>query len=284
MNLKTTQWSADNELGFAKASAAAYDTDNGQAGLGALGFTTIKPLPVVNDILGVVAANDDAILCAFRGTISEKNGKLDLNNWVTDAEASQIPFEDCFGVAHIGAIHEGFAKALLPIWPALQQQVAALRQNGQSLWFTGHSLGGGLAHLAAAAFTFALREPVNGLYTYGQPRLGDISFCTQSDAHLGDVYYRTVNDEDIVTRVPPRIFPHFPGFEQYGHSGRLVYFDADGTPHSDEHYWNSFLAAIEVGFQGMQDLIAGKVIVDHFIANYLARINGAMVPLAALKW
>jgi triacylglycerol lipase len=264
MNLKTTDWNIDNHLAFARASSAAYDDDGGVAALTALGF--------------------DAVLCLFRGTISQKDGKLDANNWLTDGEASQVPFQDCFGVPQIGAIHEGFARALLPIWEDLQDQVTLQRDRSQGLWFAGHSLGGSLAHLAASAYTFSLREPVNGVYTYGEPRVGDISFCTLSESHLGDVHYRSVNSRDIVTRVPPRIFPHFPGLEYYGHSGRLVFFDDQGVPHTDEIYWNTFMASVDVGFHDMNDLLDGEVVTDHFIGNYIAKIEGAQAALGALKW
>ena len=284
MNFKTTAWDYDNHLAFAKASNAAYDDDMGVAGLKALGFDTVVPIPVVNDILGIVASNAEAVACVFRGTISQKLGKLDPNNWVTDAEAIQVPFEECFGVPQIGSVHEGFATALLPIWANLKAEVERQRTGSQGLWFAGHSLGGSLAHLAAAAFTFALREPVNGVYTYGQPRIGDITFCTLSDNHLGDVHYRSVNSRDIITRVPPRIFPHFPGLEYYGHSGKLIIFDDAGVPHTDEIYWNTFMAAVDVGFHDMKDLLEGQVITDHFIGNYITKIEAARPALLGLKW
>lgn len=284
MNFNTTAWSVENHIGFARASSAAYDPDDGAAALKALGFEVSRPVRVVDDILGVVASNADAILCVFRGTISQRDGKLDVNNWATDADASQVSFEDCFDVPGIGSIHEGFASGLLPIWNGLTNEVNAQRDRGQGLWFAGHSLGGALALLAASAYTFALREPVDGVYTYGQPRVGDIAFCTLADAHLGDVHFRSVNSQDIVTRVPPRIFPHFPGLEYYGHSGKLIYLDDAGNPHTDERYWNSFMANIDVGFHKMEDLIDGEVITDHFIGNYIAKIQGALPALGNLKW
>jgi triacylglycerol lipase len=284
MNLKTTAWNVDNHLAFAKAASAAYDDDMGVAALNLLGFDTVQALPIYDDIVGVVASNADGILCLFRGTISQKDGKLDLNNWLTDSEASQVAFQDCFGVPQIGSVHEGFASALLPLWKDLQDEVNRQRDRSQGLWFAGHSLGGSLAHLAASAYTFSLREPVNGIYTYGQPRVGDIGFCTLSESHMGDVHYRSVNAQDIVTRIPPRIFPHFPGVEYYGHSGRLVYFDDMGVPHNDEIFWNSFMASVDVGIQNMQGLIDGMEVKDHFMANYIAKIQAARPALQAMTW
>ena len=67
--------------------------------------------------------------------------------------------------------------------------------------------------------------PFNGLYTYGQPRVGDPDFCGNCDTHFGDQYFRFVNNLDIVTRVPLADLPALPWPETYAHAGRLLYFD-----------------------------------------------------------
>jgi hypothetical protein len=82
------------------------------------------------------------------------------------------------------------------------------------------------------------------------------------------------NYEDIVTRVPPRFFPHFPLPDVYGHAGRLIYFDAQGNMHNDDHWWNSFLAGVEVGFENFVGMLTAKPIEDHFIeTGYIAHIQ-----------
>jgi hypothetical protein len=45
---------------------------------------------------------------------------------------------------------------------------------------------------------------------FAAPNVGDLGFCTQSDSHFGDAMFRFVNNEDIVTRVPPPIVPRLP--------------------------------------------------------------------------
>ena len=42
-----------------------------------------------------------------------------------------------------------------------------------SVWYTGHSLGGALASLATAQMR-RQEVPVDGLYTFGQPRTGSL--------------------------------------------------------------------------------------------------------------
>ncbi len=282
----TTRWNVGNALALVQASSLAYGAPADVAGgFAAWGFTSVVQVPVVDDIFAVVAANDAAILCAFRGTISESNGMIDLNNWLSDADAWQTPYQSYFGGPDVGAIHEGFAVALSGIWKDVLAAIAAARTNGQPLWMTGHSLGGALAYLATAVLNFTQREPVNGLYTFGQPRLGDVNFCSQCETAFGDTHFRFVNNEDIVTRVPPRIMPHIP-VEYYGHTGQLVYFDSDGAPHDDEAFWNNFLAAVEVDSTNFTGLLTGAPIEDHFIANYINRVatSAANGTLARLTW
>jgi hypothetical protein len=67
---------------------------------------------------------------------------------------------------------------------------------------TGHSLGGALAELCAAQALFVSRIPVQGVYTFGQPRVGTKDFADAVHARLGSGIFRFVNDRDIVPRVP----------------------------------------------------------------------------------
>ena len=284
----TTRWSPANALALARTSDLAYeDPATIIATAKAWGFNSPRSVPAViigaRDIQAFVMGNAEFIVVAFRGTISEKNGVIDANNWILDLEANQVSVASAFGVP--GKVHDGFAAALATVWQPVQAGVTELQTGAQSVWITGHSLGAALALLAAAAFTFEKREPFNGLYTYGQPRVGDPNFCGNCDTHFGDQHFRFVNNEDIVTRVPPRIFPHFPLPDIYGHSGRLVYFDANGGFHNDEHYWNSFLAGVEVGFEGLRQLAAGAAVADHNLeTGYIAHIqtyinNGCQPPM-----
>src|SRR5206468_3937560 len=60
-------------------------------------------------------------------------------------------------------------------------------------------------------------------------------FCNNIELKFGSVYYRFVNDHDVVPRVPPRAF-------DYTHTGRLIHFDSDGEPDADSQEQRSFLA------------------------------------------
>jgi triacylglycerol lipase len=57
-----------------------------------------------------------------------------------------------------------------------------------------------------------------GLFTFGSPRVGSRRYVNH--CHFPE-YYRWVNNNDIVTRVPPI-------WLGYRHAGRLMYFDCNG--------------------------------------------------------
>ena len=275
-NPKTTRWSEFNALALAYASNLAYqDEATIRAAIPGCGFNKVN-VHTVREVQAYVAGSDTAVVVAFRGTRPDQ-----LLDWMTDFDAQQVSFSDRFGCPDVGDTHEGFTVGLLRVWELILADIAAFQDKAQTLWITGHSLGGALAVLAAAGTTFAKRLPVNGLYTYGQPRVGDLGFVAQCDSHFGNLHFRFVNNEDIVTRVPPRIFPHFPFPSFYGHSGQVMYFDDQGILHTDETWWNQFLIRFDVGFDKMRALLTAPV-TDHDLLNgYAANIIKYRDDLAA---
>ena len=151
------------------------------------------------------AADNGAVcLVVFRGTESDgfEDFKTDLRFLLTTEPG--------------GRVHRGFQEALDLIWPAL-----AVHLLDRPCWFGGHSLGAGLATLAAAR-----HGATQALYTFGSPRVGDAKFRDAFPAPA----YRIVNNNDIVTRVPPPIFYH--------HVGVLKYFDAQRRLRDEPGLWD----------------------------------------------
>jgi len=102
-------------------------------------------------------------------------------------------------------------EALEEVWSDLLPHLTQLDGKGCKLWVTGHSLGAALATLCAGRY-----NNVQGVYTFGSPRVGNDGFKEKLDANI----YRVVNNDDIVARVPP------PG--TYVHVGELKFIDSDG--------------------------------------------------------
>lgn len=143
-----------------------------------------------------------------QGPIGQPSGKLVFLNWrdvISDVNLGLGP----------DGIHLGFRKALdqSDLWEAIQSHLQTLA--GRPVWFTGHSLGAALATIAAARY--AAVNPVQGLYTFGSPRVGNAVFAATMPGNV----YRVVNNNDIVTRLPPEI-------AGYVHVGDTRFIDAQG--------------------------------------------------------
>lgn len=112
-----------------------------------------------------------------------------------------------------GCVHNGFKQLMLEVWEEIQQQLDAL---SAPLYYTGHSLGGALAVLAAS-----LKKPA-GVYTFGSPRIGNGDFV----ASAKDIdIYRVVNPRDIVVGVPM-----LPGVLHVGEPRYLTHADEADSP------------------------------------------------------
>jgi metal-dependent amidase/aminoacylase/carboxypeptidase family protein len=77
----------------------------------------------------------------------------------------------------------------------------------ERLYITGHSLGAAMAVLAAAKIAIdespSLRHRLHGVYTFGQPAVGDTRFATQCKGLFGDRLYRHIYAADVVPCLPP---------------------------------------------------------------------------------
>ncbi|CAA6658891.1 unnamed protein product [Spirodela intermedia] len=147
------------------------------------------------------------------------------------------------------SVHGGFMKALglqkAGGWPkevnqaeghppfayyAIREELkAGLRQNPEAKFLvTGHSLGGALAVLFPAVLSLHEEEEMlqrlEGVYTFGQPRVGDENLAAFLSKHLDGSpprYQRFVYCNDMVPRLPyddsTLLFKHF---------GACLYYDA----------------------------------------------------------
>ena len=264
INLSTepnsTQFSLKNAYALALASKLAYQSeDQIRTKLLEQGFNTTFINEASTDTQLFIAHSGSAIVIAFRGT--EK-----FKDWLTNAG---IDFEDTSN----GLVHKGFDQALGSVWKQITTILADIQQYGQPLWITGHSLGGALAVLAAARLALdidkSIYQSINGLYTFGQPRVGNRDFVKALDDEIKPRYFRFVNDNDIVPRVPDRL-------NQYQEGGSIRFFDAQGNLHEDIGFWFNFLERIKGSFEQKRDMIP-SFIEHHFIDKYIANIEKNLI-------
>ncbi|KAJ7527823.1 hypothetical protein O6H91_16G073000 [Diphasiastrum complanatum] len=197
------------------------------------------------------------IVVAFRGT-----DPFNTFNWITDFDFSWYNLKN-LGRVHVGFLEalglgsrdnlETFAelqrRLLDPASPGssmsglpgnvtstkllaydvVTQKLKELIQTHKDakIYVTGHSLGGALACLYSAllyyAEEFELADRIGGVFTFGQPRVGDYEFVSFYNGKLTQPnrYFRVVYNNDVVPRVP--FDNSISGFE---HAGICRYFDS----------------------------------------------------------
>lgn len=163
---------------------------------------------VTKDNLAFVVLHDSAsIFIAFRGTD-------DLKDWLVNVDVHPRK-------AEWGYVHAGFDKAADLLWTEIERVIRETRISDPTIWFAGHSLGGALALISAMKlFNSDITSSIS-VITFGQPSVGDPSFCDEFDHNLGSQTFRFVNCRDEVPNQPAGYF----------HTGRLLYFDRKGRFH-----------------------------------------------------
>ena len=270
-----TSFSAQKAYLFALASKLAYANPKTiDKELEAFGF--LKSRVITNKETGTegfVASTKEFIVICFRGT--EPNFK----DWMTD-------FKFIHTDGPLGEGHSGFIKAYRSIADDLSEAIEHCRfpsrkrvPNGygemselfskrypQSIWLTGHSLGGALASVAAA-HRVENCLPVDGVYTFGSPRVFEWDTAIKYDLSAGERTFRFVNNVDIVTRLPKRLM-------NYRHIGSLKYFDEHGILKDDPSWWSRFVDGVQGRFEDFMER-GPAAIKDHAIDDYIDRAKMA---------
>ena len=221
------------------------------------------------------------ILC-YRGT-EPRN----LMNWKVDFNVQPMFVPMRAGDAGEEAmVHLGFHRNLHATWHevrralgrALEGQSVDGRADGrlrpmEALYVTGHSLGAAMAALAGvylatdAVESKHFRRKLRGIYTFGQPMVGNPEFAAvcDDDPLLRDGVFRHVYRHDVV--------PHLPGlpYGRFAHFGREL--RVRSGPGWHEHPRNAAQAP---------DIILSMFVVP--VLGYWATQLGTMRKLARLGY
>ena len=201
------------------------------------------------DTQGYIAHNDSLIVLAFRCTTSGIDWLTNLSTttsaWEIDEDLAQGHSGFCSACCGLslcvssGAakprVHTGFYNNLLATIPILQKYIDPLLARGQpprTLYVVGHSLGAGIATLAACYFLLEqerydwqhLSHKLR-VVTAGGPRAATaqmqeviesrVKELNSANGSLGRnkvIFARVVRDKDMVPTVPPEImgYRHIP--------------------------------------------------------------------------
>ena len=141
--------------------------------------------------------NTDKVIVAWRGTASLFDVGTDLAFRPVNSEVCDIDKTQCTSLLPAGKVHTGFWSGYNRVNIKFATEIVNLeRLSGpRDLYLCGHSLGGALALIHAAA----LKNSNPLLYTYGMPR----TFTRDAVRQLSEItHFRHVNDNDPIPAVP----------------------------------------------------------------------------------
>jgi hypothetical protein len=226
------------------ANLAYLDADRVATEAGVAGLSVVAPLNRDHNY-GVVLEEPGVRIIAFRGTD-------EWADWLTNVNV--LPRRAAWGY-----VHSGFAQAADTFWPEVPSRVQEARHAGCQVWFTGHSLGGAIAMLAAAKLMCGNEGDVDLVCTFGQPPVGDSAFCSGCDQAFGGRYIRCVNHTDGVADA---IFRE--------HTGTLWYFDVTGRLHHEVPFGVSLSDHVSA-----PRVLGGlSMFVAHQMAGYVPLLQG----------
>jgi pimeloyl-ACP methyl ester carboxylesterase len=175
----------------------------------------------------VTVNSDGDIVVAFKGSSSPRDFLQDAKFMMRQ---SGWAVNDSPAMAHAGFL-EDFTAIEAAVIGQVEAYLAA--NHGAKIYVTGHSLGGALAILGALEL-HRQKLPVGGVYTFGQPRVGNKGFTDIYDAKLigldrvsphqeslWDRTFRVVNQNDIVPRLPGWL-------DGYRHCGQEIFLPVGG--------------------------------------------------------
>jgi hypothetical protein len=161
-----------------------------------------------------------------------------------------------------GRVHQGFKEYTDLVFDEIITHVKKVRKKNENVFVVGHSLGGAMAVLVAEGLSHA-GIPIKELRTFGQPRVGNAKFRRHLEGCDIGRYVRYVNNNDIVTSVPPSIF----GFT---HGGNLHYINYHGNIRNFTVWqrvkdgWRGFWAAVK-------EFKFFDFVADHGMPNYVEK-------------
>ena len=225
------------------------------------------------DTEALVVDEGDCISIAFRGSQA-------LKDWIQDFKVKrEHPRTELFhdDAGSPAEIHTGFMEDVDSVSDDLSHVLGSLLStlNAQPkpVFVTGHSKGGGEAILFAIELA-RRKYTVAGVYTFGQPRVGNQAFAniynaaTNGDScnsSLRDITFRVVNQNDIVPRLPGVLMG-------YRHCGQEIFLPVGGGWSLNPPLWSK-LFSDALGLWGAYRTKSDVLVAEHKIGAYQSRIQ-----------
>jgi predicted lipase len=161
--------------------------------------------PASSQVVVVLDNTEEEILVGFRGTTNT------IPQWLSDLNAVYTKW------GKNGKVHAGFYNRFSEIKSNTMTFInkALKKIPDADIVISGHSLGSCVSILFATYLKEIGFKNQIYIYTYGSPRVGDLTFAKYVDKLFGDNLLRIMNELDAVTDVPPRLMG-------YRHTGKMI--------------------------------------------------------------
>jgi triacylglycerol lipase len=221
-----------------------------------------------------------AVILCFRGTESKRDAMI-------DAERHKIDFQIADRV--VGKVHTGFKKAADAVRPQIEKFLDE-ESPDRRIWVTGHSLGGAIATLVTARIAHS-RGPakLGGMYTFGQPRVGNGRFKRELIEKLGGTkearnkLFRIYRCADPVAMMPRFGYRHVTGDRCYIARDGGVVFGAQKRQRYLERAITWTMVVPRILTSGGRLMELQSLVSDHYSSGYLAKLRDNMTNKAAAK-
>jgi predicted lipase len=178
------------------------------------------------------------VFLVFRGT---RTG----SEWLKNIKIRLSPYPH----AALGKVHDGFIEAYDMFRRTIIDSLNGLGR-GKRLYITGHSLGAGLATLAAPDIVCATSFGLPVVYTFASPRVGDLQFADGFNRLMKGASFRIANTCDLVVSIPfPVPFLGFIG-GYFTHVETPVDFTTQREDLDKNHAIDTYLSAMREAGKG----------------------------------
>jgi len=186
----------------------------------------------------------------FRGTEFDS-----LNDWITNL--------DCrFRSSLWGPVHKGFRDDVESIAFELGAHLIDATMDNKQIIITGHSQGAADAEQYMMQRCAIFPEGKHKCIAIAPPRSMSEQTAIDFGSKNGHNIYHIINNNDVVTRVPPRFMEY-----HHTHMKNLRYLDEDGQVHSNISWWEKFKDRIKGRLYDFGELGTDGV-KDHSITEY----------------
>lgn len=192
--------------------------------------------------LYILKKEEDTLYVVFRGTSSIKDVLVDL-------KISRVRMRKNIKV------HSGFYNQFKSVELEITKRLIK-EENIKKIFFTGHSLGGALAQIAAAYYSDIFDFAHVVCHTFGSPRVGNRYFVEWFSQNV-DEYVRVINKKDPV--------PMIPSFHYWNHTPNCMVLYGDGKIKKDQKDipW----------YKRIYKLVSNSNVHEHDCDEYIKRLS-----------